>query len=275
MLTTQDSKSILGPEQVQQLLVKPVTTEAVAARVSTVVNTSAHVTRFPILDTDPTAAWTAEAAEITPSDPTVNELVVVPSKIAGLVVCSNELVKDAINGSMNDIGAGLVRQIIAGTDAAFFGSLEAPAPAGLGSITASEITVAALDNLDWAEEARANAAAAGMELTGFVANPTDALTINTLKESTGSLRGLLQPDPTTPSTRLLAGVPLHTSPHVTAGTIWAVPAAASNLVVRDDSEVVADSSAFFTSDRLAIRATMRLGFAFTNEDAITKITVTS
>jgi HK97 family phage major capsid protein len=39
--------------------------QSVAAQVSTVVPTSSHDFRVPIASADPTAAWTAEGAEIT------------------------------------------------------------------------------------------------------------------------------------------------------------------------------------------------------------------
>lgn len=274
MFTTTNGKTILTPEQVQELLVIPVTNESIAAATASVVTTASHVTRFPILTADPDANWTNEGEEITPSDPTVDEVIVTPAKVAGLVVVSRELTRDATPQAIEQVGRGLVRQIANSIDAAFFGNEAAPAPAGLGTITPTTITVPELANLDWAEEARTNAANHGATIDTFVAHPDDALQLATLKESTGSARGLLQPDPTAPTNRTIAGVPLLTSPHVTAGTLWGIPKVAANLVVRQEAEVVADESVFFTSDRVAIRATMRVGFAFTFEPAIVKVTVT-
>lgn len=273
MFKTTDNKIVLSPDTVHTLLVQPVTTESVASQVSTVITTATSTTRFPLLTADPTAAWTAEGEEIVPSDPTVDEVAVTPSKIAGLVVTTTEMTNDATTEAINEIGNGLVRQITNGIDSAFFGNLSAPAPAGLGSITPTELTVETLDNLDWAEEARAKAAGLGASITSFVAHPDDALTLAKLKESAGSARGLLQPDPTAPTNRTVAGVPLLTSNHVTKGQIWGIPEASVNVVVRDTAEVVADNSVFFTSDRVAIRATMRVGFGFTFEESIVRITV--
>lgn len=273
MFKTTDNKIVLSPDTVHTLLVQPVTTESVASQVSTVITTATNTTRFPRLTADPTAAWTAEGEEIVPSDPTVDEVAVTPSKIAGLVVTTTEMTNDATTEAINEIGNGLVRQITNGIDSAFFGNLSAPAPAGLGSITPTELAVETLDNLDWAEEARAKAAGLGASITSFVAHPDDALTLAKLKESAGSARGLLQPDPTAPTNRTVAGVPLLTSNHVTKGQIWGIPEASVNVVVRDTAEVVADNSVFFTSDRVAIRATMRVGFGFTFEESIVRITV--
>jgi hypothetical protein len=46
---------ILSPEQVQQLVVEPLTRQSVATQVSTVVQTSSTSTRFPIVVADPTS----------------------------------------------------------------------------------------------------------------------------------------------------------------------------------------------------------------------------
>ena len=43
-------------------------------------------------------------------------------------------------------------------------------------------------------------------------------------------------------------------------------------MVRQDATVVSDTVVMFTSDRVAIRCTMRVSFAFTQPLAITKIT---
>jgi hypothetical protein len=55
-------------------------------------------------------------------------------------------------------------------------------------------------------------------------------------------------------------VPLHSSPAVDNGEIWAIPQKFSFVVLRENVDVVVDESAFFTSDRVGIRATMRVGF---------------
>ncbi len=57
---------------------------------------------------------------------------------------------------------------------------------------------------------------------------------------------LLTPDPTQPAARTISGVPLYVSPAVAADLVWAIPAAHSLFVLRQDSSVVTDSSVFFT-----------------------------
>ena len=70
---------------------------------------------------------------------------------------------------------------------------------------------------------------------------------------------------------VLDGVPVLTSPAVADGTSWALPQNRVIVGVRKDASVEADRSAFFTSDRVAIRATMRVAFAFPHPAAIVKI----
>ena len=110
--TTSGGASILTPEPVGALVIRPLTSElSVAAQVSTVVETSSHDFRVPVVSADPTAAWTAEGAEITASDPTITEVVVTPKKLAGLTVISNELAADSSPAALQVVDDGLVRDL--------------------------------------------------------------------------------------------------------------------------------------------------------------------
>lgn len=273
MFNTTTNSVILQPDQVEALLVEPALLDSVAAQVSTVLRTERHRVRFPKLTSDPVAHWTEEGAEITPSDPTFDEVTAEPAKLAGLVIASNEALEDSDPAILNEIGNGLVRQITNAMDAAFFNDLPSPAPAGLASIEPTELAVdGALKNLDWAEEAISLAASENSAIATFVANPKDALALALLKESSGSNRGLLQSDPTAGTVRNIAGVRLLSTTHVPAGTIWALPQNSVHTVVRKQAEVKVDGSVMFTSDRAAFRGVMRVGFAFTHEAGIVKIT---
>ena len=126
--------------------------------------------------------------------------------------------------------------------------------------------------MDWAEEAKSDAETAHATLTAFVAAPATALALSTIKEQTGSNKSLLGSDPTQPTSRTIAGVPLYTSPAVPANTVWGISAQHSIFVLRQDATVVTDTSAFFTSDRVAMRATLRVAFAFAHPASIVKVT---
>ena len=127
--------------------------------------------------------------------------------------------------------------------------------------------------MDWAEEAKSLVETAHSTLTAFVAHPDTALTLATIKEQTGSNKSLLSGgDPTAPTSRTISGVPLYTSPEVAADTVWGISMQHSLFVLRQDASVVTDGSAFFTSDRVAVRATLRVTFAFPHPAAVVKVT---
>jgi HK97 family phage major capsid protein len=58
--------------------------KSIAFQAGTIVRTGSETIRFPMLAADPAVAWTAENTQISLTDPTTNELVVTPKKVAGL-----------------------------------------------------------------------------------------------------------------------------------------------------------------------------------------------
>lgn len=230
---------------------------------------------LPLVVEDAGAAWVDEGGEIPVDDAALGEEVVTPSKVAGLSVVSSELADDSNPDAQAVVGSGLARSIAAKVDAAFFGNLPAPAPKGLESLVGVTVIQAGakFTNIDPFLQAIAQAETVGATLTAFVANPTDALALALLKQQTGSNVPLLGADPTAPTRRLISGVPLHVSPAVKAGTVWGLPDDRVFTILRRDVKVDVSSDAFFTSDRVAVRGTMRVGFGFAHRAAITKITL--
>jgi HK97 family phage major capsid protein len=273
-LTTSGGASILTPEQVGALVIRPLMEQSVAAQVSTVVQTSSHDFRVPVVSADPAAAWTAEGAEITASDPTVTEIVVTPKKLAGLTVISNELAADSSPAALQVVGDGLVRDLKRKLDAAYFGNTTTNGPSGLLSVSSTAVDGGdTWTNLDWAEAAKSAAETVHTTITAFVASPATALKLAQLKEQTGSNKDLLGSDPTTAGSRVIGGVPLYTSPAIADDIVWGVPQPHSIFVLRQDASVVTDTSVFFTSDRVAVRATLRASFGFTYPAAVVKVTL--
>lgn len=107
----------------------------------------------------------------------------------------------------------------------------------------------------------------------FVGNPTDVLLVATTKTATDSNEPLLGPDATQATARSVLGVPLYSSPAVDVGSMWLVPRDKCFVVMRDDPQVIADTSAFFSSDRTAIRCVLRVGFGFPHEQAIIRVAI--
>ncbi len=272
--TTSTGATGLLPSNYGALVVQPALDASVFARVATTVTTGSTTYRIPIVSADPTASWVAEGAEITPSDPTLSELVVTPPKVAGLTVISRELADDSSPAAAQVVGDGLARDIARRIDQAAFAGLAAPAPAGLSTLSGVQAYVngTAFANLDWAAQAISKAETVGATVTAFVTSPATALALATIKQATGSNQPVLGMDATAATSRSVLGVPLYVSQYVAANTLWAIDSSRVWLVVRDDATVEADRSVFFTSDRVAVRATMRAGLAFTHPQAVVKVT---
>ncbi len=76
-------------------------------------------------------------------------------------------------------------------------------------------------------QAQSLAAAVGSQVTAFLANPTNALTLRTIKETTGSGKPLLGPDPAVPTRSQVYGVPLLDPPTCRSGRCGPCPPAGS------------------------------------------------
>jgi HK97 family phage major capsid protein len=164
-------------------------------------------------------------------------------------------------------------------DAAFFGNLSAPAPAGLGSLTAGTGAGQVQDlaagtnptNLDIFEEAISKAGDVGAEVTAFAMNPADVLFFSKLKQATGSNVPLLGSDPAQPRQRTISGVPVFRVPDLPAGTMYALAADRIRTVIRSDARVEVSSHSHFTSDRVAVKGTVRAMVAFAHPQTIVPV----
>jgi HK97 family phage major capsid protein len=157
-LTTSGGQAILSPEQVGELVIRPLAQESVALGVSTVHPIVGPSLRVPAVTGDPTAAWVAEGAEIPVSEPTLTEVNITPSKLAGLVVVSNELAADSSPAALQVVGQRLVRDLSRKIDAAYFGNATVNGPSGLLFIAATAVDAGdAWANFDFVETAKSNA----------------------------------------------------------------------------------------------------------------------
>ena len=277
LATTTDDVTGITPDQIADLITLPVQRASIAMQASTLLQTAATRTHIPVVAADPSVGWVAEGEEIGLSDPTVDDIIVEPAKVAGLTVVTNELAADSSPAAAGIVGDGLARDISRKIDAAFFGTKGASLvqPAGLEDLAGVSTIDAGASwaNLDPFAEAISNADALGLLESGFafIANPADALVLAKLKVETGSNLPLLGADPTQATKRNVLGFPLLASSAVTAGTVWGLPKVRAMVVQRTNVELAVDRSAYFTSDRTAIRATMRVGFAFPHAAAVQKI----
>jgi HK97 family phage major capsid protein len=274
LLTTGGASAILTPEQVQTLVVEPLTRRSVGMQISTVVTTDTHTTRFPIVVSDLSSSWCAEGTEIAITDPTLSELECTPSKLASLTVVSTELIADSNPTALAVVGDSIVRDLAQKVDAAFFGNTIANGPSGLDSLTGVQRVDGGgtFTNLDAfaAALSKLEQVDSGL-MRAFAAHPNTLLQLSQLKIGSAYNLPLLAPDDTSPTQRSIWGVPTYWSPYIEEGLVWLVPQSKSFVVMRSETSVITDSSAFFSSDRVGIRATMRVGLAFPHQAAIVHI----
>ncbi|WP_329099090.1 phage major capsid protein [Streptomyces sp. NBC_01439] len=261
------------PDEYGALVEKPVKELSLAVKLGTVVNTESTIYRIPILADDVTVGAVAEGAEITPSDVKFDEQKVRPAKFAGLTVISREMAEDSSPSAGEQVGRSIARQIANSVDRAFLNALTDPNPAGLGSLKGiSKVNAPVVyANLDPFEEAISVSEAAGGNITAWVMTASTALDIAKLKDQSNSNRSLLNTDMTMEGRRSILGRPVFVSPFVQPDTVYGVSQADLLTIVRTDTRLDVDKSVFFTSDRVAVKGTMRVAFGFPVEAAHVRI----
>lgn len=277
LFTNSTNVAGLLPADYAPLVIEPMTAAAIAfdPRVATTFRTDSNTAHFPVLKEDAAAQWLTEGDEITPDDATFDEVVVTPSKVGGLSIVSTELANDSNPAAANIVGQSLARDIARRIDAAFFGNLASPAPKGLDALTVPEVAYGTLDNLDAFAEAISQLEAAGANATAFVTTPDIALALAQLKAGTASNQPLLGVDATNGTARQVLGVPVLVSASVKDGTIYALDGSKNHIVLRNDVTVQISHDAYFSSDRVGIKATARVGFAFPSPKCIVRMIETT
>lgn len=272
-LLSSGAAGILRPEEIGELVVTPVQRQSVAMQVSTVVPTMSASFRIPIITADSSAAWTPEGEEIAPSNPGVDELDIVPKKLAALTIISNELANDSSPEAQQVVGDSIARDIARKVDAAYFANTTTNGPNGIASVAGAQLVDGgpAFTNTDPFAEALSKAEVVGSNITAWVAHPNTVLALSKLKIGTGYNLPLFGPDVSVPTGRSILGRPLYWAPTVAEGVVWGIPQDRSYVILRNDVDLVVDQSAYFSKDSVGIRATMRIGFGWPHEQAIVHV----
>ncbi|MUL80509.1 MULTISPECIES: phage major capsid protein [unclassified Mycolicibacterium] len=262
------------PEDYGNLIDTVVAEVSVAFRAGTIVSTGSETFRVPLYTADPTAAWYAEHSTIALTDPTTNELVITPKKVADRTQISTEAAEDSNPDVANMVATGLARSIAKKIDAAFLGNTVTNGPSGLLSLVGiNEIDTDTypFTNLDAFHHAKADALADGAKVSVWLVAPDVALALSTTKElTTGSNKGLLDANGVADGT-LLAGVPVIVSPDVTAGTVWGIDSSQVVVVQRTGTTLKRSFDAAFAEDAVQVRATARISWGFANPAGVVRI----
>jgi HK97 family phage major capsid protein len=165
--------TILAPEQIAALVVTPLTQLSIAGQTMTTVQISSHVYRLPVVQSDPSASFVAESAEIPVSDAAVTELDCTPAKLAALSIISRELADDSAPSAAQVIGDGILRNLQRVLDTATFSASTPNGPAGLPGVSGiSTVSAgAAYANVDAFSDALYTSANNNGEITSWVTSP--------------------------------------------------------------------------------------------------------
>ena len=139
------------PADYGQLVNLAVQSKPVAFKAATVFQTDKVKANFPLWVSDPIVAWYNELDTLTATDGATGEVVVTPSKTAGIHRISSELGEDTDPAIADQIGAALANQIAEAVDKAWLANTTAKANSGLLSIAYGSVdtgAIASVANLD-------------------------------------------------------------------------------------------------------------------------------
>lgn len=257
------------PADYGELLNKAIQAQSTAFKSTTLFNTDKVKAQFPLWVSDPAVSWLAELEEITPTDGSTGEVVIVPSKVGGIVTVSNEGSEDTDPAIADLVANGIANQIATSIDAAFLGDgtsggSAAKTPDGLLSTAYQTVdTGASVTNLDPFIAAIFKAKNVGANIDHWIMHPTVAETLSKIKKQTGSNETLLQ---LVADGLQVAGIPVLTDPLVDADTVaWGIDSTRTKTVLRKGTEVKRFDVPRL--DAIDVRGIARVGFAFLHPQA--------
>lgn len=242
---------------------------------------------YPTLTADVSPSFYAEAAPITPGDPTFATVTATPRKLAHLVQLSNEVLDDSDPSIAAVLNDHLLRVLALRLDAALLeGTGTAPEIRGIKNIagvqTLSVGTNGATPTLDNIADAIAllEAVNVPLERMRVVAHPRNVAAFRKSKASTAG--SYLYGDPSAASPSTIFGVPVVATPQLgvaeTQGTssltnsIYVFDTQSLVYVQRSAIEVELDRSRLFNSDQSEMRAKLRGDLISPTPNGIVRIT---
>jgi HK97 family phage major capsid protein len=246
------------------------------------ITTTRDVLHMPRIDTDPTAAWVAEAGTIASTDPGYTDVTATPRKLASLQVISNELIADSNPDVVSLLEMQVARALALKFDLGCFeGSGTPPEIRGLKNvvgITLDATLAAAPANLDVFANAITTLETNNAHATAIVMHPRSWGTLSKLKEGTAANNVPLLLDSTSSAaTRSIYGVPVFLSSQlsVVEGTAessaYVFDASQVYAVFRQDTTIVLDRSRLFNTDQSELRAILRADLIVPNPLAVVRI----
>jgi len=282
-LTTSASVS---PGELATFLFEKLRASSVALRSGiTVLTTDKDSVVYPSLTADVNPGWYAEAAPITPGDPTFSTVTATPRKLAHLVQMSNEVIDDSDPSIVDVLNTHLLAMLALKLDLGIYeGSGTAPEVRGLANVSGIQTIDAGVNgaqpSLDQVADAIGLLEGVNTTATAIVMPPRTFAKLRKVKDTTGAY---LLAAPTDATGLRLFGVPVLVSAQLSvteaAGTAGAVGssmyvynAAQVVYVRRTDVELELDRSRLFNSDQSELRAKARGDLIVPNPTAVVRVT---
>jgi HK97 family phage major capsid protein len=255
-----------------------------------VLDTRRDTLHIPRLNADLAAAWTAETDTITPSDPTLDEVLATPRKLAALTIFSNELRDDSTPAVGDVVMRNMLRALGLKLDLGFYeGSGTAPEIRGLKHVAGVQTLPVGgsnggqLTDLDPFAEAIGLLAEANATATAIVLHPREWGTLLRLKRgAVDDNMPLLLDAVSEGPVPAIYGVPVFLSAQLSTTETVGSSSDCSSIYVYEAREVVAvrrtdarleiSADAYFDSDQSAIRGIVRFDLVVPNPEAVVRIT---
>lgn len=243
---------------------------------------------YPALTGDAAPTWTAEAATITPTDPTFNTVTAVPRKLAALTQVSNEVLDDSDPALARVLNDHLIRVLALKLDAGLLeGTGTPPEPTGLKNVPAKQFVAAATNGAapsfdNFADGiALLEAVNVPRERMRIVVHPRNLATLRKAKASTAGT--YLWGDPANAEPATVFGVPVVSTPQLATTEVQGTSGAVTNsaylydvenvvYVQRAGIEVELDRSRLFNSDQSEFRAKLRGDLIVPNPTGLVRVT---
>ena len=262
LTSSQPSGVALSPEERAALIVEPLERDSLALNTTRVLPTIRDSLQVPMLTEDVPVDFVAEGAELPQGEPVVNEATLTPRKIAAMTILSSELAEDSEPEAVNLIGQSIARSIRLKLDQAFLlaASGRLPSP---GVLTGGNYTDGGAlgENLDAISDAITSVETAGGRADVITMSPATWGRLSKLKvlatDSNQPLLGVGDSGVNQAQQRTLFGVPVFVDYSVAADVIGVWDSSAVAVAMRRDVKVESDTSRYFDTDSVAVRATLR------------------
>ncbi len=258
------------PDGYHDLILVGLQTESVAAASGVAVaNTTNAALHIPRVTADTTAKWASEGEDLQVANPVLDEITSTPKKVGGVLKVSRELAQDSSPAATKLVGDSLTRAIAVALDNAFFtnAGAQTKAPVGLPGVTGFIPVAGTATNLDAFTEAQVKALGARTQVRAWYMSAATYLRFAGIKQATGSNVGLLE------TGFAINGIPVYITENLPLNTVYGLDTAQALMVVRDRAVVEVSDQAFFATDEVAVKVTMRVDFAFPAPKAVTKLTI--